>query len=286
MSDLKKNKISFFLKNKSVCPVCMEQFNREEIRMGRGRFVTDALTIELRRTYKETQKYGQISPLTYSMTVCPSCYYSAFSVDFDTISRGVSTLLLSSSQSRIDEVKSVFGPVNYREYRDLKAGFVSYYLGLLCYENWQSQISPLTRQAVCSIRAAWLASDLHKNEPNQDWDYVARIFYHKARYFYNIALERENSGVERIEIFSALGPDTDKNYGFDGILYLSSYLEFKYGQKKDKERRIHTLERFKNIMARVFGIGKTSSSKPIVILERTRVLFDNIKAEIDRLSNA
>ena len=65
--------LTFFSKNKIECPICDETFYREEMRTGRGRMIAGDLTKELRRNYEASQQYGEIYPLVYPVTVCPSC---------------------------------------------------------------------------------------------------------------------------------------------------------------------------------------------------------------------
>ena len=64
----------------------------------------------------------------------------------------------------------------------------------------------------------------------------------------------------------------NKNYGYDGALYLSGLLEFKYGQRTDEQKRIETLEADKRSIAKIFGLGKFSKSKPGPLLEIAREL--------------
>ena len=59
-------KISFRQKNPVVCPVCKNEFYREEMFTGSGRLIAEKLTDELRRLYKESQKFGKIYPLVYT----------------------------------------------------------------------------------------------------------------------------------------------------------------------------------------------------------------------------
>ena len=76
------------------------------------------------------------------------------------------------------------------------------------------------------------------------------------------------------------GPDTDKNYGYDGVIYMQGILEYKYGQKKDKELRLKKLEEFKKSIARIFGLGKSSKEKPGPLLELAKNLYDKINKEL------
>ena len=66
-----KVKISFFAKNKTICPVCGAEFFRENLLSGGGRMNAGNLTPEMHRLYEPTHKYGKVYPLIYSVTVCP-----------------------------------------------------------------------------------------------------------------------------------------------------------------------------------------------------------------------
>ena len=76
------------------------------------------------------------------------------------------------------------------------------------------------------------------------------------------------------------GPDMDKSYGYDGVIYLSGLLEFKYGQKKDLEARLKKLDEAKRSIARIFGLGKSSKAKPGPLLDVARDLYDKLAAEL------
>ena len=75
-------KISFRQKEATQCPVCSNEFNREELFSGGGRLIAGKLTDELRRNYDISKKYGKIYPLAYLLTVCPKCFYSSYPKDF------------------------------------------------------------------------------------------------------------------------------------------------------------------------------------------------------------
>ena len=77
-----------------------------------------------------------------------------------------------------------------------------------------------------------------------------------------------------------LGPDTDKNYGFEGVLYLSAILELKYGQRGDEEKRLEILGASKRTIAKMFGIGRKSKAKPGPLVDKVRDLYETLKAEL------
>ena len=73
-----------------------------------------------------------------------------------------------------------------------------------------------------------------------------------------------------------MGPDTDKNYGWDGVIYLCGLLEYKYGQTEDQAARLKKLDESKIAIARIFGLGKSTKEKPGPLLEHSRNLYDNL----------
>ena len=84
----KELKLSYRQKNPSICPICSFEFHREELFSGGGRLIAGKLTDELRRNFEVSKKFGKVYPLAYLLTVCPSCYYSAYSKDFETPDTG------------------------------------------------------------------------------------------------------------------------------------------------------------------------------------------------------
>ena len=75
-------KLTFFEKKQTVCPVCDAKFYREELLSGGGRLIAGELTEELRRRYEPSKKFGEVHPLVYPVTVCPTCYFAAYPQDF------------------------------------------------------------------------------------------------------------------------------------------------------------------------------------------------------------
>jgi hypothetical protein len=79
----------------------------------------------------------------------------------------------------------------------------------------------------------------------------------------------------------SFGPDVDKNYGFDGVLYLAALLELKFGSKNDPVKRKEHLTYHRRSLAKMFGLGKSSKNKPGPLLEHARNLYDLIVAALD-----
>lgn len=275
----KDRKVTFYAKEAMRCPVCDASFHREELFSGRVN--ADEMTDELHRTYKPLQAFGEVHPLIYELDVCPSCFYAAWRSDFMPAGQKFAQELRDRIESRIEEVQRVFSPIDYQSPRGLLEGAASYYLALHSYELFSKEFAPAIKGALSSVRAAWLCHDLHAKSPNDNWDYVAGLFYRKARFYYREAIELEQSGKEPYSSQRNLGPDTDKNYGHEGVLYMAAILELKYGPTDDAEQRMERLKAAKVSVARMFGFGKKNKSKPGPLLEKARDLYDRLKAELD-----
>ncbi|MCK5200784.1 MAG: DUF2225 domain-containing protein, partial [Spirochaetales bacterium] len=180
MENAAVNSISFFSKETIVCPVCKAEFHREDIRTGRGRLIAGDLTDELRRAYQPSQKYGEVYPLFYPVTVCPECYYAAFQADFNEIPGDSISSIDSNKKNRFEKVEKIFKQIDFRELRTLKEGTAAYYLAMMCYDHFPHEFSPVIKQGLSSYRAAWLFMDLHGKYPDENYDYLARLFYRKA----------------------------------------------------------------------------------------------------------
>ncbi len=272
--------LTFFSKNKIECPICDENFYREEIRTGRGRMIAGDLTKELRRNYEASQQYGEVYPLVYPVTVCPSCFYAAFQNDFSSVPEKAIEPLQEERAKRQGSVDKLFDYLDFTEPRRLQEGVASYILAILSYDHFPKQFSPKFKQGLSALRGAWLAGDLHRKVPSENYDYLQHILYRKARFLYSVAVEWEQTGREPLSGAGNLGPDLDKNYGYDGVLYLSGLLEYKFGPRKDPERRKEALGRAKRTIARIFGMGKASKDKPAAILDNAREVYEEISKEL------
>ena len=276
------NTISFFSKDAIVCPVCEATFHREDIRTGRGRLIAGDLTDELRRFYEPSQKYGEVNPLLYPITVCPECYFAAFQADFKEIPLEIIPLVSNNKKKRLDSIGKIFKNIQFKESRKLMEGAASYYLAMMSYDHFPHEFSPVIKQGLASYRAAWLFSDLHGKYPDENYDYLVKLFYRKAGFFYNLSVEYDGDGTESLTEVVSLGPDLDKNYGYDGVLYISALLEYYYGPDEDNEKRIKSLESARTTVARIFGMGKASRNKPEALLLKAKDLHSSIGDEIKR----
>lgn len=272
--------ITFFQRSPVSCPVCDAKIYREELLSGRGRLIAGDLTIELRRLYEPSQKYGEISPLIYPVTVCPDCYYAAWKEHFLSLPEKSRQAIQDRREERIATTTALFPALNFNEPRTLHEGLASYWLAIQCYDYFNKDVAPTVHQAISALRAAWICNDLERLSPGENWAYLGRTFYRKARFFYRLALEYEQKGQQSIGNLPSLGPDMDKNYGYDGLIYLNGYLEYHFGPRKNAEQRKTNLEKAKRMVARIFGMGKASKNKPMVLLDNAREVYNMISAAL------
>jgi uncharacterized protein (DUF2225 family) len=276
-------KTTFFSKNPLVCPVCETSFYKEDLLSGGGRLIAGELTEELHRTYEPSKKYGELYPLVYAVLVCPSCLYAAYQQDFLELKEEATEVMREQTDRRVQSASLVFKDLDFTNYRGLKEGAASYYLAMMCYDLLDRHYSPTLKRALSALRAAWLLDSLHRKAFSENYDYLSRLFYRKARFFYMQAIEMAQNGQEPLEAKVNFGPDLDKNYGYDGLLYVAGLLEYKYGPRKLTEKRIKSLENAKRIVSKLFGTGKASKSKPSAILDKARELYDEMNKEIKQL---
>ncbi len=276
-------KISFRQKNSIKCPICSNEFYREELFSGGGRLIAGALTDELRRQYEDNKKYGIIYPLAYTLTVCNRCLYSAFQKDFLEINDEEIQNIRNGSNSRVSAIEKYFGEIDFNQDRNLLLGAASYMLAVDCYSKRNKKIAPTFKSAISSIRAAWLFDDLGKLYPEKSYKKMSLFFYKKAYVLYLKVIENFQSGDEPIESVQNMGPDTDKNWGYEGVLYMSAVLTLKVGSKEqDMGIRLNNFNACKRYLSRIFGLGKSSKSKPSEILDKTRNLYDKINQLIEQ----
>lgn len=286
---MKKEKslaITYYTKQSVICPICKKPFPREELLSGGGRLIAGGLTDELRRTYEPSSKYGTVYPLIYSVAVCSNCNTAMLWNDMTSFNDSkTADILLDTAPERIETVKNIFPHYDFKKDRTLLEGCAGYYLALLCYEKMPAQYSPTIKKAQICLRLAWMCDDMNKLYPDKNYDFIRDSFYKKALFLYQEALNLEMEHKENITNISSFGPDLDKNYGYDGVIYLSCLLEYKYGQQKDINARLKKLETCKHSIARIFGLGKSSKAKPGPLLEHSRALYDNLTAVLKDAQN-
>jgi len=274
-------KVTFYSKDPLRCPVCETSFYREELLSGGGRLIAGALTDELHRLYEPSAKFGDIHPLVYGATVCPSCWFASSEQDFPNVPEQSKEGIIADKDARIKEVQSVFPSVDFSSPRALPEGAAAHFLALRCYMFYTKEFSPTLKQGIEALRSAWLFDELHKKYPRENYDWLSLLFKRKARFLYKESILREQSGKEPLSGIRNFGPDADKNYAYEGALYLTALLEMKYGQREDPERRIEAIGEAKRTIAKIFGLGKSSKAKPGPLLEKARDLYDAMNRELN-----
>jgi uncharacterized protein (DUF2225 family) len=273
-------KITFQSKKDYECPVCHTVFKKEELLSGGGRLIAGTLTDELHRLYEPSAKYGEIYPLVYQSIVCPECWFSSMESDFSLLPNENRKKVKGDMTRRINDTRLIFPFADFHENRTLMEGAASQYLTLLCYDYFNKQTSPTIKQGLASIRCAWLLDEMNKKFPEQHYDWLANLFRKKAEYLYNEALAREQNGKETLSGMKIFGPDTDKNYAYEGMLYMCAYLRYNFGPAHDEAERKASLEDARRTIAKLFGMGKASKDKPGAFLEHARKLYDTINQKL------
>jgi len=194
--------------------------------------------------------------------------------------KAIDTLRLGERQ-RHKTIETIFPDLDWSAPKTLKEGAAGYVLALSVYEAFGPSFSPSIRSGICALRAGWCFADLHRRFPTENFDYLEKILYHKARFFYTVAIDRETSGAESVNAAMNFGPDVDNNFGFDGVMYLAGYLEYHFGSQANPEQREVSLSTARRAIARLVGMGKSSKSKPSVLIEKAKdlhkILGDEIK---------
>lgn len=279
-------KISFRAKDNSVCPVCNEVHQKEQMFQGGGRLIAGKLTQELRRLYEKNKKFGRVGPNDYILSFCPKCLYTSFTKDWDSISPQEAEELRMSSDQRRSFLEKILGPLNFYEDRNIALGAASYLLAIECYQKRGSSVAPTPKKALSAIRAAWYFEDLNNEFPDLNFSKVRDFLYKKAAIYYSSTLELMQTGAEPVDsIQGMLGPDSDNNWGFDGVVYLNAYLTRKFlDQLADKkEDQLNLLIKAKRMLARLYGSGKSSKGKPSAIIEMARELYDEYGVLIEEM---
>ncbi|MDR3139320.1 MAG: DUF2225 domain-containing protein [Treponema sp.] len=281
MIEERELRVSFQSKEEIVCPVCETVFHREELLTGSGRLIAGALTDELHRLYEPSAKYGDIYPLNYQATVCPECWFASMDKDFPLFPPDLVKKVQADRKKRMADTRLIFPEADFHEPRELVSGAASQYLTLRCYDFFPNEFSPTLKQGLAALRAGWLLDELDKKAAGQHYDWLALLFKKKAQFLYSEALRLELAGKESLSGIKFFGPDTDKNYSYEGALYLSALLDLKYGPSDNAAQRIFSLGESKRTIAKIFGLGKSSKSKPGPLLEHARNLYNNINKELN-----
>jgi len=276
----KELKVTYQSNKEYDCPVCDTMFRKEELYSGGGRLIAGALTEELHRLYEPSAKYGQIFPLAYQSIVCPECWFASMESDFSSLPYENKRDAKKDTEKRKHETTLIFPNIDFYENRTLMEGAAALYLTLQCYDYYNKQTSPTIKQGLASLRCAWLLDELDIKYPSQHYDWLAILFRKKAQYLYNESLFREQNGKETLSGMKAFGPDTDKNFGYEGMLYICALLRYKFGPADNATERRTSLEDARRTIAKLFGMGKSSKDKPGAFLEIARKLYDTLNKEL------
>ena len=278
----KKPAVSYWSKDACACPVCKTSFRREVMLSGNGRMIAGTLSDDLHRTFEPSSKFGKVYPLIYEIGACPKCFTALVWSDFkDLKKKDVIDTLFDKKEERKAKVDVVFPHFNLTKERTLYDGAAMYYLALLTYADVNKELIPTMKSAVLVLRLAWLCHDLEEACPGHNFEYLSQVFYRKAMFFYNQAIIYETDTTERSSALNNFGPDIDKNYGWDGVIYIRGFLEYKYGQTDNVQQRMKMLSEAKTSIARIFGLGKSSKDKPGPLLEKARALYEQMSKELN-----
>ncbi|GMT50114.1 MAG: membrane protein [bacterium] len=288
MDELSKDKqhassFTFFPKNPTECPLCQTEFYHEELRSGGGRLIAGKLTEDLRRLYEDNKKFGVIIPMIYAVTVCPECYYAVLDEDFNSIGKSREKLL-ENQTARTSLVQQLCPGIDYRQVRNIEHGLLGYILAVDCYKLMDKRQSPTLKRGICSLRISWLASDMARHYKEPVFSTMKQIFYRKAAKYYGLALGYSQTGAEPFDGTRHIGPDTDKNWGYDGFLYLAGLLNYKLAESdKNLERKGKTYIKIRRIMGKLYGRGQASKDKPTIILSNAKDIYDDLRKSIKQI---
>ncbi len=278
-------KLTFREKKPRQCPICDNSFFHEQLLTGGGRLIAGNLRKDLRRMYEKTKKYGLVYPLIYYVVVCPSCLYASFPEDFANVSKSEAEKISADESARKNYVNKLFSySIDFNENRTLMSGAASYFLAISCYYFHSKETFPTFKKALASIRLSWVLEDLSNEYKNENFEKMIPFFQYKAKDFYKDSVEIMSNGKEDTTSVSSFGPDLDKNYGFEGMIYISGLLTSTFSFFiEDTEQREKELLYAKKILSKIFGSGKASKSKPSALLESIRELLTDVNARLKEI---
>ncbi|MBI4976664.1 MAG: DUF2225 domain-containing protein [Spirochaetes bacterium] len=253
---------------------------------GGGRIIAGRLRNDLRRTYEVSKKYGKVNPLIYIVSVCPACFYAAYNEDFLEMDQSHRETALAEKPNRIKYAKVIFGrDIDFAKPRTLITGAASYFLAMTGYNYQRKNVFPTLKRAMCALRASWLLEDIAAIYPDQHFAELIPFFLTKSKKYYGRAIDFMQNGKETYEKVKTFGPDTDTNFRYDGVLYMFARLTASMSYLiTDPKEKIDDLIKAKRSAAKIFGMGKSSKSKPQDLLDFSKELHTEIGNYIEELA--
>ena len=280
-----KLQVTFFSKNIITCPACKTEFQKEELQTGRGRLNAGDLTIELRRMYIPTQKYGIINPMIYPIVVCPSCLFAGLLSDFKKVLPTIIPEIQEEEDNRDKLLTDIFGEkIDFTTYRDTVEGLAAYILAFASTIHLPKDSSPTARRGLYALRAAWLADDLYQKDKIEHFKELRDSLYYQAYLNYSECLTKQFSHEEPFDGFVWMGPDVDTNFGYDGLLYMIAYLTMKHVHLLEPKEQIVKVGNVKRVLSRIFGVGKSTKNKPQVLVFNSKNLYTKANKLLDKLA--
>ncbi len=274
-----RESVSFVRDEPISCPICDEDVFVEDFRFGRGRMDAGELYEDLQREYKYTEEFGEVFPFMFYVYTCPNCYFSALPRDFQSAPPYLANILSTDEaiQKREQLIRSMFSDIpDFSKRMTLTRSLVGYVLAIWCYQHFKKQGVPTYKQAVCTLRSAWLCKIMLHHKYGDYLEQLKAIFYRKAQYLYSKCIQLDSSGGESFSNESYLGPDIDKDFGYEGVVYLSAWLTFHYSFMPTDHIKETVLHKHRNNLSRIFGFGKAKKEKPSALLRIARNLYEQI----------
>ena len=238
-----KPNISFFRKDELICPSCEKDIPQEDIRTGSGRLDAGELRNDLHRLYISTKEHGSVYPIIYGIYTCNNCYYSLLKYDMGKLSQksieNISTQ--DAVAERKESLKHLFKDIpDFSTNKTLVSAVAAYLLTVQTYNQCNVSDVPTIRMAICALRAAWLCGHIKDFCDDEFVDSLTSILYKKSLFLYNKAMDLALSGDEDL-LSTTLGPDIDKDYRYDGVVYIQAWLLFHYGISPNRDKRIRVV---------------------------------------------
>jgi len=281
--------LSTYKKELRKCPVCESQFREEFMLTGSMRQVSINMNEELRTFYKEYQEMPVV-PFIYETLTCPKCLFSSLIPDFNNLYvqkqnysdkelESIKNLRISiiKEQNRRRELINSIDNIDFENPKNLETALASYILSVECYGYFSEKLLPDTKRAVCSLRAAWLASDI-------DAEDLKNKYYREAQKYYSLIANRlDDSGGFK------LGLDWGNNFGFEGVRYIKAALDMRLlDDTDDIRKKFDILQNARATFSKIRGFGKASQNKrgPLLkiaedMFERIQPIYEKIKAKVE-----